>query len=250
MFGWLVGAALAAGFDHEHRAFDVILDGAVVGGGVRYDVVAARRAALAAYLDGLAGLDVAGWSRDERLALAINAYNAWTLLVVVDGGPPASILDLDGGKVWKTRRRTIAGASVTLDALEHEWARELGDARVHAALVCAAKGCPPLAADAYTAAGLDAELHAAAKRWAATNAYRVSDGTLALSSIFDWYAEDFAPYAIDVGNADARADGAIGFLVRYVPAQVAATLTSGRLVAGWQPYDWALNAAEGPAGLP
>lgn len=239
MILWMVAAALAGEVDHA--PLDAFLDGAVSSEGVDYATLATRRAGLDAYLQSLAGVSTDGLSEAARVALWVNAYNGHTLATVLDAGPPASIRDIDGGKVWSTRTFTVAGESVTLDAMEHQRARPLADGRIHAVVNCASKGCPPLPPDPLTAEGLDAQLDAAAKRWATTNAYSWDGGALRLSKLFDWYADDFAATRLD-GVSDPKTAGAVGFLVRHVAPEEAAKLVAAAPTAGWQEYDWSLNA--------
>jgi hypothetical protein len=183
------------GFDHDHAAFDAVLDGAVTEAGVRYELLASRRPALDAYVESLADAPVATFDRDQRMAFWIDAYNALTLVVVLEERPRS--------------------------------------------MHCAAKGCPPLSPDAFTAGGLDAQLDAAARRWVATNAYRLEGDTVHLSMIFDWYGEDFAPSRGDIAGVDGEAEAALWWISAHGgPAR----LTSGGLAAAWIPYDWGLNA--------
>jgi tetratricopeptide (TPR) repeat protein len=229
-------------FDHTHATFDAFLDGAVAPDGVRYDVLATRRPALAAYLEALATAPVASFAPDQQLAFWIDAYNALTLALVLDAMPLSSIRELDGGQVWTTRSFVVGGERLTLDAIERERVRPLGDGRVHAVLSCASRGCPPLSPDAVVASGLDAQLDAAAARWVASNAWQSADGGVALSSIFDWYAADFAAYVQgDIPGVDGDAEAALWFLSRYADTATSARLRAGGAPVVWQEYDWSLN---------
>ena len=134
----------ALAFDQSYVAFDAFLQGAVTDEGVRYDLLAKRRELLDAHLEAVATVDASGFDKAERIALMVNAYNGYTLATMLDAMPVDSIRDLDGGKVWSTRRFQVAGRPMTLDAMEHEHARKLADGRVHAVINCASKGCPPL----------------------------------------------------------------------------------------------------------
>lgn len=225
----LVLSLSAFGFDHDHAELGRVLDGAVIPDGVDYGVVASRQDALQHYLGTLADAPVATFSKEAQLAFWINAYNGLTLQLMVSSGPPASIMDLDEGKVWKTRRYPVGGEQLTLDQIEHQRIRPLGDGRIHAAINCASKGCPPLPAKPATAAHLEAHLDEAARTWARTNAYRLEGDTLQLSEIFHWFPEDFP-------------EGPVPFLVRYLPEDRAAALRQASTTS-WMPYDWSLNAS-------
>lgn len=230
--------SLALAFDHDYRAFARALDGAVTPQGVRYDAV--RRADLDAAQAELTEAPVASFSRSEQLAFWVNAYNLLTVDLILDHRPLRSIRDLDAGKVWTTRRFRVAGQDLTLDDIEHRRARPLGDPRVHAALNCASKGCPPLPSRPIRPATLAADLDAAVGLWVGTNAFAVRGDTLYLSQIFKWYEADF-PTASPLGAIDATASKALRWLAPWTPDTVDADLAAGRLKVAWQPYDWSLN---------
>lgn len=245
--GLAIGWALAdePGFDGSFARFGRVLAGAVDDRGqVDYGLIAARRAELDAFLLDVASAPVGTMSRSEKVALWLNAYNAITLRVVLDAGVPRSIRDIDGGKVWTTRSFAVGGETLTLDALENQRLRPLADPRFHAALVCAAKGCPPLSPRPFAAADLDASLDTAARRWVATTAWSPdrAAGTVGLSMIFDWYGDDFAAGRQgDLAKVDGEAEAALWFLSRYVSAEDRAWLVSGRVGTTWKAYDWSLN---------
>jgi hypothetical protein len=237
-----LGAAFAVDFDHTHAALERVLDGAVSTAGVDYGLVATRREKLDAYLGQVKAAETSGWTDAQKLALYVNAYNAWTLRLMLDEGPPNSIMDLDGGKVWDTRRFPVAGRELTLNQMEHENARKLADGRVHAVVNCASKGCPPLPPEPLTAPGVEAQLDDAARRWASTNAFTLDGDTVRLSKIFDWYGDDFASEGTgDLPGVEGKAENAIWFLSRYVDEPTKTRLLSGSLTADWLEYDWSLN---------
>lgn len=254
MIVWLVALALAAQpstgapgpavFDHEHAALGRFLAGAVDARGVDYAALGQRRSVLDGYLEDVASAPVDTFDDAQRLALYVNAYNAHTLAMVLDAGPPASIKDLDDGNPWDARRFSVGGRALTLNQMEHEHARKLADGRVHAVISCASKGCPPLPAEPLVAARANAQLDAASRRWAATNAFEIRGSQVLLSRIFEWYADDFTSSRQgDIPNVEGPAEAALWFLVNHVEPEVAARLTSGALTPAWQPYDWSLNAA-------
>jgi len=104
------------------------------------------------------------WSSDEQLSFLINAYNAWTVELVLQGGPGIqSIKDL--GSVfqspWKKRLIPLLGDTRSLDDIEQGMIRRSGrylDPRIHFALNCASVGCPALRTEAYQADRLNAQL--------------------------------------------------------------------------------------------
>ena len=240
MLGWimLVGGSAAA------ADLSAVLSRHVDDRGrVAYEA-AAGDDALEAVVAGLSGA-VEPVDRAEKMAFWINAYNVLTVDLVADHWPLESIRDLDEGNPWDARRFTVAGQSVTLNDIEHRILRPMGDPRIHAAVSCASLGCPPLAMTPFTAAGLDAELDAASRRWAKTTGVRIdrAKGTVALNRIFDWYGQDFVATATaDVPGIEGKKDAAVQFLVRFLPKEEAAWLMAGGYRVSWADYSWMVNA--------
>jgi len=242
-------------FDHEYQAYAAVLHAHVRGAGVDYRALADDRAALDAVVAGFdaAAVGVERWSREEQLEFWINAYNVFTLRAIVDHypirdrwfslAPRNSIRQIEG--VWTTLTWRAAGRVVTLDDIEHRILRPaFREPRVHFAVNCASVSCPPLAAEPYRAATLDADLDAAARRYLASPLGLVVDGrTLRVSSIFTWYGEDFVERFADAGPpAGSPVDRAILGVVRtYGPTEAAALAASGRARVRFLDYDWSLN---------
>ncbi len=105
-------------------------------------------------------------SSDEKKALLINAYNAMTMEWIVENYPVKSIWDTP--RPFKAHRFRLAGEPVSLDEIESRL-REMKDPRIHAALVCAARSCPPLRREAYTAANIDEQLDSNVREWLANS---------------------------------------------------------------------------------
>ena len=249
MFIAMLLAALgdAWAFDHQHAAFDAILRARVSFSGVDYAGLKADAGGLDGYLQALAGAEGPGATDAERMAFWINAYNALTLDLIIDNYPLASIRDLDGGDPWSVRTWTVAGQTVTLNQIEHEILRPMGDPRIHAAINCASKGCPPLGGSAFTAEGLDVQLEQASRRWVDVNALTADTGagTVALSAIFDWFGDDFVPNyggVHDVPGLDGKQEAAINFISGYVDGPIGDWLKGGGYAASFAEYDWSLNA--------
>ncbi|NNM26967.1 MAG: DUF547 domain-containing protein [Phycisphaerales bacterium] len=177
----------------------------------------------------------------DRLALWSNAYNANVLLMAFEASRRPGFVNVE--KVpgfFDATPIVVAGERLTLNRLENDRIRPLGDARIHAALVCAAMSCPPLRAEPYTAARLDAQLDDQSRRWVNDPAkFRVIGGRVGLSAILDWYGVDFtaAPYGSPLGYVKHYADAssALGRLLATTRTPPTATL----------PYDWTLNRAGG-----
>ena len=240
MLALLLPAALA--FDSTHVRLQRVLDARLAAGRVDYAGLKSAPAELDAYLTEVATAEPAGMSADDRKAFWINAYNALTIDLIADSYPLKSITDLDGGKVWDTRKFPVAGTSMTLNDIEQRTLRPLGDPRVHAALNCASIGCPGLAAKVYTGAGLSGQLDAASKRWVASA--KLEGASLSVSQIFDWYGDDFlgqyGPSRFDIPGLDGKAEAAANFVAMYAPDKATA-LHAGGYKVGYAPYDWGLN---------
>src|SRR6185503_14717686 len=156
--------------------------------------------------------------------------------------PRNSIRQIDG--VWTKLEWRAAGRTITLDGIEHGLLRpEFGDARVHMAINCASKSCPPLRAEPYVGADLDRQLDDAARGYLASpEGSRVDGGGLLLSKIFEWYGSDFVKqYAPPPGDADGSAERGIrGFVEHYGPPESAAAAKAGAKIRFLE-YDWSLN---------
>ncbi len=222
----------------DHAAWGRVLARHVQSDGrVDYAALAQDTADLERYLDELATAELDALGRDERLALALNAYNAFTLRLVLDHLPLASIRDIPAAERWRGRSWLLGGAPITLEELEHGEVRaHYVDARVHFALNCASASCPSLAAEPFRGARLEQQLDACARRAHGdphSFAFDPASRTLRLTRLYDWYASDFAR---DAGST-------LEFAARY-DAQLAAALARGEEPrVEWIPYDWSLNAA-------
>lgn len=237
-------------FDHEHSGWTAILAEHLQGSDFDYAALKKDRKALDAYLKSLEAVDgrrFAEWKREQRYAFWINAYNAYTIRAVVEAYPVKSITDIGSkdesvwdqrsiplGKLWKKAK----GAKLSLNQIEHELLRpEFKDPRVHAAVNCASKGCPPLAAKAFASKTLEEQLDRATRAWladAARNRFEPSKKRVRLSKIFEWFPEDFTRGKSSLG----------GWLAKYAPEEHREFLSAGKFSVQYLEYDWALNAAK------
>ncbi|MBI2921165.1 MAG: VTT domain-containing protein [Planctomycetes bacterium] len=223
----------------DHGAFDALLKRHVKPGGfVDYAALKAESAALDGYLAAVAKAPFDDLDRDEKLALLINAYNAFTLRLILDRYPLKSIKDIADEARWDARRWIVGGRTLSLNQLEHEEIRpKFREPRVHFALVCAAVGCPPLRAEAYRGEAIEAQLEAqsaethAGPRWFR---FKAGEDRVELTRLYDWYAGDFEQAAGSVSR----------YAARWSPALKGA-LDSGKSPSvKWLPYDWSLNSTE------
>ena len=142
----------------DQAAFDRILRAHVKGGRVNYSAIKSRDGeALEAYLGAVATANLKGLKRGEKLAFYLNAYNALVIKSVLDRLPLRSVKTARG--FFDGTSHKVAGRSVTLNDLENKIIRPLfKEPRVHFALVCAARSCPPLMARAFKAKTLNRDL--------------------------------------------------------------------------------------------
>ena len=204
---------------------------------VRYSQVDAQgQAELGSYITSLARIDPRPLNRTEQMAYWLNLYNAVTVQVVLQHPGVDSIRDIKSGFFsigpWGLKLVTVAGNALSLNDIEHGILRPVfKDLRVHFAANCASIGCPNLAAQAYDGERLNAQLATAEQAYLAhARGVRFSGDRLVLSSIFDWYREDFAPDEAGV--------------LRYLSAQAPPAV--GQRLRGFKgkvryEYDWALN---------
>lgn len=240
-----VGTSISpANFDHTHQAWTSILRQYVHDGQVEYtELKGLGRQDLVGYLHLLESVSLADyekWSREQKLAFWINAYNAYTIKLILDNFPVKSIrsiglLPLAGFRRTFIPMDRLRGRTLSLDDIEHQILRkELREPRVHFAIVCASKSCPVLRSEAYRAAELERQLDDAAQtfiRDSTRNRFNPSTRTLYLSSIFKWFGEDF----------DRAAGSVTAFVSRYAGQPVQSALREGRLRVEYLDYDWSLN---------
>ncbi|MDP1569307.1 MAG: DUF547 domain-containing protein [Vicinamibacterales bacterium] len=245
-------------FDHGYAAFGRVLAAAVRGDRVDYRNLAANRADLdtaVAAFDAPATHALETWTRPQQLAFWINAYNAFTLQAIVGHYPiqrrrfslhPASSIRQIPG-VWDRLTWRAAGRTVTLDEIEHAIIRPgFDEPLIHFAVNCASVSCPPLAAEPYRAATLEAQLEAAAERYLASPHGLQRVGRLwRVSSLFKWYGDDFVDrFAQDDARARSARDGAIQSVIEtYGPPDIR-TVVNGRIRIAFIAYDWSLNDIE------
>lgn len=252
--------AQAAGFDHSHAAWSTLLAKhvLVLQGGrasqVRYAGMAADRAALKAYLASLSAVPAeafAAFAKPQQMAFLINAYNAFTVELILTRYPKLeSIKDLGSvfSSPWKPKNVPLLGEQVSLDNIEHDMLRARGrydDPRVHFAVNCASIGCPALREEAFVPERLEMQLEAQAQRFMSDrsrNRWSTEQQRLEVSKIFDWFGEDFRQGFKGINTAKA-------FYARHADRLADAAADRERIRAGnfevsYLDYDWKLNDAK------
>lgn len=238
-------AADAQPFDHSR--YDAILKRHVKA--FRVDYASLKRdAEFPVYLDALSNANPrALGSRQEQIAFWINAYNAFTLKLIIDHYPVKSIADISalgkltaffGDSPWKREFFSVGGEKLSLDKIEHDILRgTFKEWRAHFALNCASISCPPLRNEAYVGHRLDAQLDEQARNFlndALRNVIDLPSKTLYLSKIFDWYQDDFVKAAGSLQK----------FLARYVDDDLREKLLTETFKIEFLDYDWGLNEAK------
>jgi hypothetical protein len=191
------------------------------------------------------------WTKPQREAFLINAYNAFTVKKILTRYPALqSIRDFGSffGNPWKDRFFTLFGEPAWLDRIEHEMLRKEGaydEPRVHVGVVCASVGCPMLRNEPFLPDELDAQLEDAMRRFLSDrtrNRYDPQTRRLEVSRIFDWYGKDFEHGWHGYASVKAML-GKYADLLADRPEDRAA-IRAGTPEVVFLDYDWSLNDAK------
>jgi len=206
----------------------------VTSGGVKYaewKANAADMQAIQSVVDGIAKENVSAMAKQQQLAFYINAYNAWILHEALGKYPTKSVKDALF-TFFTSKRITVAGQQMSFNALEKDTIRsKFGEPRVHFALNCASRSCPPLNRTAFSADKLDGQFETLAKGYVNSEhgvKFNAAAKSADLSKIFDWYKDDF--------KADG---GALAFINKRRTPPIPADAK-----ISYQDYDWNLNEAK------
>ena len=243
--------AISSTFDHSHALFNQVLNRHVVvfdnqhKSAVDYQAIAKQRGPLKEYLAELSAVtpqQYTSWTPDQQLAFLINAYNAFTIQLIIqhidafNSGEAQSIRDLGSffKSPWEQSFFKLLGKQRSLDWLEHEKIRvDFNEPRIHFALVCAAVSCPKLRSKAYQASQLNEQLENQTRLFLSDRDKNgIDEAGIYLSKIFKWYGDDF--------------NGIHTFLRHYSDALTdsasdAKSLTHSKLPIRYTDYNWALN---------
>ncbi|MFT5165971.1 MAG: hypothetical protein ACI8P3_001202 [Saprospiraceae bacterium] len=210
----------------SHDVFDQLLKKYVSSKGkVNYSGFKADESKLDAYLKALdENPPAAVWSKNKKMAYWINAYNAGTIKLILKNYPISSITKLHGGKPWDQKWIPLGGKTYSLNNIENDILRPVfKDARIHFAVNCAAKSCPPLLNSAWTESNLSQNLDKQSRSFVNdANQNKLTANALEISKIFEWYAADF-------GNI-------VDFLNKYAASKI----NPGAKVT-YKEYNWDLN---------
>jgi hypothetical protein len=231
----LAGTVLAA---NQTPLYGELLRQYVKDGQVDYTGLKKKEVQLNTYLEYLVATDPDQMADNDRFAFYINAYNAYTIKLILNNfknnQPPGSIKDIGGffSKPWSIEFVKIAGKTYTLDNIEHDILRPtFKDPRVHFAVNCASKSCPPLISEPYSGENLDQQLDAGAVAFIHNQQENRLEGvTLHVSSIFKWFKEDFQ-------------SNPVAFFERYAKGDLKKGLAAQKdqIKVKYLDYDWSLN---------
>ena len=217
----------------DFALYDEILLQNVRNGFVDYDRFATD-ARFASFIEKLGSANIGPLDTDEeRLALYINAYNAFAIQGILNGESPDSWWSRRS--FFKGQKYLLNGELIGLETLEHERIIPIGDPRMHFAIVCASLSCPRLSSHAYVGESINLQLHDATKLFindSTRNRFDLDRRIAFLSKIFEWYADDFEA----AGGSTQR------YLARFVDdAQVQDALRRDEFEIRYLEYDWNLN---------
>jgi hypothetical protein len=229
---------------HSIASTETVVDNSLYGellkkyvrdGKVDYAGFKTEEAKLDRYLKTLETVDSKRLSRNEQFAFYANAYNAWTIKLILSGYPGVSSIKDLGSLIespWKKKIVRIDGEIISLDHVEHEILRpRYKDPRVHFAINCAAKSCPPLRPEPFSGNILDRQLDDSTRSFINDpKSYRLEGNELYVSRIFKWFSEDFN-------------DDVFGFFLKYANGNLKKELEakSERTTVKYLQYDWSLN---------
>lgn len=211
-----------------HSSWDDLLDSYVTSEGkVNYDGFKSDVAKLDKYLN-LIGDNEAKpeWSEDEKKAFWLNAYNAWTIKLVLERYPVNSIKDVSI-KPWDKRFIKVGANTHTLNDIENKIIRrQFKDARIHFAVNCAAISCPKLSNKAFTVKNVEKELDRLTREFFKSENVKLVEKSAQLSKIFEWYAEDFIQ----------ESESVLKFVEQYSEIEF-----NSKVKISYLDYNWKLN---------
>lgn len=169
------------------------------------------------------------WSENKQKAFWINAYNAYTIKLILENYPLKSIMDIKqkGKTAWKIPFAKVGGKTYTLDHIEHDILRKkLFDPKIHVGVNCASGSCPKLGNVAFTEENVDATLEKLMKEFINDSTRnKITNKKVQISSIFDWFKQDFT-----------KNGSVIDYLNKYSATEIKKNARTSYLK-----YDWSLN---------
>ncbi|WP_010182691.1 DUF547 domain-containing protein [Aquimarina agarilytica] len=168
------------------------------------------------------------WSESDKISYWINVYNAFTVKLIVNNYPVSSIKNITNP--WKQKFFIINGKSMNLSQVEHEILRNFNEPRIHFAINCASASCPRLIQIPYTSENLERLLERQTTEFINDPFYNtITDYTVNVSKLFDWYKKDFK----------AKSGTVINFINQYSKVNI-----NKQKERGYKSYDWSINATK------
>jgi len=227
-----------AGKDFDHSAYELVLHDFVTGEGfVDYIALSKKPENLDLYISELANADAGSLSNYEYLALMLNAYNAFTLKLIIENPGIESIKDISSAKRWDDKRWNVGDKTLSLNGIEHDIIRKrYGEPLIHFALVCAAKSCPKLRNEPFTGSKLISQLNDQATHFFSQQQnfrWDADSNKVYLSEILDWFRYDFAENERSV----------VEYTISYIDSQTAEDIkiSNENIKIKYISYDWSLN---------
>ena len=230
----------------DHSLLDRLLEGHVSENGLVDYASIKESGALDPYLAVLEDVNPAALTEQDAIAYWINAYNAYTIKLIIDNYPVGSIREISPLRIkglrlaipkinspFEYELAEINGESYSLDDIEHKILRkQFNEPRIHFALVCASISCPPLRKEAFRGDLLDSQLDDQARTFLSDSTKNyISGDTIYLSRIFDWFQKDF-------GDSKAELQQ---YLARFFEENAQSQLRAGVFKVKYLKYDWSLN---------
>ena len=234
----------------DHSLFDALLKEHVNDQGFVDYAAIKMGSSLDDYLAVLSTVNPEGLSNEEAIAFWLNAYNAYTIKLIIDNYPVGSIREISPLRIkglrlaipkinspFEYKLARINGVAYSLDDIEHGvLRRKFNEPRIHFALVCASISCPSLRKEAFTGDRLDEQLTDQARAFLRDpSKNRIDEGeTIYLSRIFDWFQKDFA----------ASKAGLQKYLAQFFEGELKNQLEDGLFRVKYLKYDWSLNESK------
>lgn len=240
---FLSGYAMA--FDHNHTKFNEVLQKYTKAGSIStlfdYKNLSNDKQKFISYLNDLENLSKSEFDKftnDQKLAFWINAYNAYTIQLIIKNYPVDSIKDIKAGGLlsafsspWKIKFIKLLGKELTLDNIEHDIIRKnFSEPRIHFAVNCASMGCPSLRNEAFVASKLEEQLQDSSLKFLTNekkNRIDPKKKKVYLSKIFKWYGSDF----------DKKYGSYLNFISKNHPSKT----NIEKFGVSWTDYGWDLN---------
>lgn len=177
----------------NHKLWDVLLKKHVKTNGVDYENFLKDKKALEFYLKQFESISLKEFNEKEQLALFINAYNAFTVDLILSNysNTLKSIKDIKNP--WDNKIYNIAGTKYSLNEIEHKFLREnLKEPRIHFAINCASISCPPLQPYAFLPNQIESQLSDVTTKFInSPQGVRITENKIEISQIFNWFKKDF-----------------------------------------------------------